>query len=85
MAILEKARKEFKRIGELSMIAKSYKDDRFEIVVQQNESNMQCSVCLIKDNKQVEFQGNLDMETALEVYDYYFDKMMGFDLKDWNE
>lgn len=65
------------------MIIKNFKDDNFEIVIQQNDINMQYSVCLMKNSKQVEFQGNLDLETAMEIYDYYWDKMMNNDLTDW--
>lgn len=65
------------------MVIKSYKDDQFEIVIQQNETNMKHSVSLIKNNNKVEFQGNLDFDTAMEVYDFYWDLMMNNDLKEW--
>jgi hypothetical protein len=62
------------------MVMKSYKDDEFEIVLQQDDSTSFCSVSLLKNNSQVEFQGQLDFETAMEVFDYYFDLCKGNDL-----
>lgn len=84
MVIFIAPKKEFGGIGRVfKMIIKSYRDDLFEIVIQQNESTNMHSVSLIKSSNQVEFQGNLDFETAMEVYDYYFDKMTGEDLTNW--
>lgn len=65
------------------MIIKSIKDADFEIVIQQSDQTLQYSVTLLKNDKQAEFQGNLDFETAMEVYDYYFDLLRGNDMKDW--
>ena len=63
------------------MIIKSFKDDSFEIVMQQDENTKHFSVSLLKNNCPAEFQGELDFETALECYDYYFDKCKGNDLR----
>lgn len=38
----------------------------------------------MKNNQPAEFQGNLDLDTAMEIYDYYWDKMLGNDLSYWN-
>lgn len=65
------------------MIIKSMKDEKFELIVQQNNKTLLNSVTLLTNNNIVEFQGNLDLETALEVFDYYLDLMQGNDLSDW--
>jgi hypothetical protein len=65
------------------MIIKSFKDNDFEIVVQQSDSNLKYSVSLLKNDRPAEFQGNLDMETAMEIFDFYFDKAKENDLSDW--
>jgi hypothetical protein len=65
------------------VITKSFKDADCEIVIQQSDINGLYSVILIKNDKEVEFQGNLDYESASEVFDYYFDKTKGCDLKNW--
>lgn len=62
------------------MIYKSYKDLDVEIVMQQDEVNGTFSISLLKNACPAEFQGNLDFETALEIYDYYFDLVKGNDL-----
>ena len=65
------------------MIVKSYRDDQFEIVMQQSEKTSQYSVSLIKNNKEVEFQGKLDYDSASEIFDFYFDRLMGYDMSSW--
>lgn len=65
------------------MIIKAYKDSVFEIIVQQNDNKI-CSVAVLQNSKQAAFQGNLDLETAIQIYDFYFDKIMGYDLKEWD-
>jgi len=65
------------------VIIKSLKDPNFEIVVQQSEQNSLYSVTLLKNDRQAEFQGNLDLETAMQVFDYYLDRMQHNDLTGW--
>lgn len=64
------------------MIIKHFKDADIEIVVQQNENGFD-SVTLFKNNVGVEFHSNLDRESALELFDFFFDKCKGYDLNDW--
>ena len=65
------------------MIVKSLKDSDFEIILQQSDGSHFYSVTLLKNDRQAEFHGNLDFDSALEVYDFFFDKVKGNDLKDW--
>jgi len=62
------------------MIYKSFKDLNLEIVLQQSDQTEEWSVSILKNGAQAEFQGKLDFETALEVFDFYFDKAKGNDL-----
>jgi hypothetical protein len=65
------------------VIIKSYKDNDFEIVAMQSENNLY-GVTLLKNDKQAEFQGNIpNLEDALEIYDYYLDRMNNNDLSGW--
>lgn len=65
------------------MIVKSIKDSEFEIVIQQSELGGLYSVTLLKNDRQAEFQGNLDFETSLQIFDYYLDRMTNNDLTGW--
>lgn len=64
-------------------LVKSYKDENHELSLKHNDSTRLYSVGLKKNDKLSEFQNNLDFETALEIYDFYWDKIMGNDLTSW--
>jgi len=66
------------------MIIKSYRDDQFELILNQSDNNYY-SVILLKNNKEAEYQGNIkDLDTAMQVYDYLWDRMTSTDLSQWN-
>lgn len=66
------------------MICKAYKDENFEIVIQQDDQTGFYSVAFLKNDHQVEFQGRIpDIESALDIYNFYEDKLKGNDMSPW--
>ena len=63
------------------MIVKQIKTADFEIIIQQENGY---SVTLLKNDRQAEFQGHIQhLEDALEIYEYYLDRMNNNDLSGW--
>ena len=65
------------------MIYKNYKDSEIEIVIQQDDITKYFSVAFIKNDREVDFQSKLDLESAIEIFDYWFEKSKGFDMSGW--
>lgn len=64
------------------MVIKQYKDNDFEILITQNEDKSY-NIIKLTENKQSDFQKANDIDTALEVFDYFLDRLQGNDLESW--
>lgn len=65
------------------MIYKHFKDNDIEIVIQQDEITRYYSVAFIQNDRSVDFQGKLDLESAIEIFDYHFERSKGYDMSGW--
>lgn len=65
------------------MIVKQFKNEQFEIIVTKTEDNTY-NVIMMAGNNKVEYHPNyINIEDALEIFDFLYDKLMGNDLKEW--
>lgn len=58
------------------MILKSYKDPRNEIIVTRTETGVH-NVVMLSNNRPADYQSGLDLESALDVFDVYLEKIVG--------